>query len=249
MLASREAFSEEQRSLSFRETATGRPASVAGRMTLPQLACGLVISLGVLCGQPLDTMLVLEMSEGTEHATGLIRPGAFPEDDRAGVIGFLRTAQVLQPLTEDRDRLAAALQRAGFRAGGAIVQGGRVGTASNLTVGLAAALYKACAELGEPGSSERKRAIVVVFGSEDPSLSSHLDALKATLGTANARLYAVVVQRTDPHDSPLSGRNGVSYPPPVLTAQLVSELTAESGGRIFKRNWDLKKLLAEARKP
>lgn len=218
-------------------------------MTLLRLAAGLAVSLGVLCGQPLDTMLVLEMSEGTEHATGLIRPGAFPEDDRAGVVGFLRTAQVLQPLTEDRDKLAAALQRAGFRAGGAIVQGDRVKTASNLSVGVAAALFKACGEVGEGGASERKRAIVVVFGTEDPNLSTHLDALKAMLSAASARLYAVAVQRIDPHESPLSGRTGVSYPFPVTTVQLMSQLAGESGGRVFQRNWDLRKILADARKP
>jgi hypothetical protein len=222
-------------------------------MALLKLTCVLAISLGIfcaqLCAQPLDTMLVLEMSEGTEHATGLIRPRAFPEDDRAGVVGFLSTAEVFQALTEDRDKLAAALQRAGFRAGGAIVQGGRVATVSNVTAGVGAALFKACGEFGAQAATERKRAIVIVFGSEDPSLGAQLGSLKALLSSAGIRLYAVAVQRIDPHGSPLSPRTGVSYPFPVMTARLLSELAGESGGRIFQRNWDLKKILAEAHRP
>jgi hypothetical protein len=218
-------------------------------MTIARLACALALSLGVLCGQPLDTMLVLEMSQGTEHATGLIRPGAFSEDDRAGVIGFLRTPQLLQPLTEDRDKLATALQRAGFRSGGAIVQGGRVRTASSTTAGLAAALLRACSEFGPGDPAGRNRAIVVVFGSEDPGLRPQLGALRSTLAAANARLYAIAVQRSDPNAPPLSPRTGLWYPFPVMTARLMSQLADEFGGRVFERNWDLKKILAEARRP
>jgi hypothetical protein len=223
-------------------------------MAIVRLIAAWAILAGSLYAQSLDTMLVLEMSEGSEHATGLVRPRAFPEDDRAGVIGFLRTAQVLQPLTADRDKLAAALKRAGFRAGGAVVQGGKVGTVSSLTVGLTAALFKACGEFGQPGGEEpagggRKRAILVVFGTDDPSLSSNLNALKATLRTAQARLYAVAVQRSDPNAPPQSPRIGVNYPFPVMTARLLSQLAEETGGRVFERHWDFKKILAAAHRP
>jgi hypothetical protein len=34
-----------------------------------------------------------------------------------------------------------------------------------------------------------------------------------------------------------------------MTARLLSQLAQESGGRIFRRNWDLKEILAEARRP
>lgn len=207
------------------------------------------ILAGALCAQSLDTMLVLETSEGSEHASGLIRPRAFSEDDRAGVVGFLRTPRVLQPLTNDRDKLAAALKRAGFRAGGAVVQGGEIATVSSLTAGLTAALFKACGEFGEPIDGSRKRAILVVFGSDDPSLSSNLGALKATLRTAQVRLYAVAVQRSDPNAPPQSPRTGVNYLFPVMTARLLSELAEETGGLVFERNWDLKKILAGARRP
>ncbi len=65
-------------------------------MLLARLTCLLLLSLACLRAQPLDIILVLEMSPGTEQAIGLIRERAFQEDDRAGVIGFSRTAQVLQ---------------------------------------------------------------------------------------------------------------------------------------------------------
>jgi hypothetical protein len=45
-------------------------------MTILRLA-PFVIALGALCGQPLDIMLVLESSPGTERAIGLIRPRVF----------------------------------------------------------------------------------------------------------------------------------------------------------------------------
>jgi hypothetical protein len=208
--------------------------------------------MGILCGQPLDAVLVLEMSPGTEQAIGLIRTRALQEDDRAGVIGFSRTAQVLQPLTEDRDKLDAALQRSGVRAGVAVGGLDRGRISSNGTVDLAGALSKACNEFGEHGSAERQRAVIVLFAGEDPNLSARLDTLQAALSAVSARLYAVVVQRTNAFESPGTPRTGVSpfpIPSPVITAQLMSQLTEESGGRIYKSNWGLKEILAAARKP
>jgi len=52
-------------------------------------------------------MLVLETSPGTEQAIGLIQLRAFQEAGGAGAIGLGRTAQVPQPLTDNRDQLAA----------------------------------------------------------------------------------------------------------------------------------------------
>jgi hypothetical protein len=125
-------------------------------------------------------MLVLETSLGTERTTGLIHPRVLEEDDRAGLIGFHRTAVLLQPLTADREELAAALQRSGARAG--IIVGGRGSEALNLNpaVDLVAALKKACGEFGRLESNERKRAVVVFVAGEDPNLSMNL----ASLGTA-----------------------------------------------------------------
>jgi hypothetical protein len=78
--------------------------------------------------------------------------------------------------------------------------------------------------------------------------------LKARLKTAGVRLYAVLVQRTAAQDpSSLNQRRIPSVPPtgnpvPVLTAQFVSELTEHSGGRMYRRNWDLADILKAARK-
>jgi Mg-chelatase subunit ChlD len=199
----------------------------------------------------LDVILVMEMSPGTEQAIGLIRERAFQEDDRAGVIGFIRTAQLLQPLTDDRDKIATALQRSGTR-GGVAVGGpdrGQIGMSG--TVDLAGALSKACDELSEHGS-DRKRAIIVLFAGEDPNLSARLDTLQARLSGDDARLYAVMVQRINALESPGMPRTGASrFPMPsaVITPRLMSELAEESGGRIYKGGWDLKKILQAARKP
>ncbi|MEX2264130.1 MAG: hypothetical protein WD696_19410 [Bryobacteraceae bacterium] len=227
------------------ETTSSGTASVYGSMTVLRLVCVSLLSLGVLCGQPLDSMLVLETSPGTEHTTGLIHPRAFEGAGRAGVIGFQRTARVLLPLTEDRDELADALQRAGVRVG---VGMGGVQINSNLTVDLVAALKQACGEFGRDDSTERKRAVIVFFGSEDPNLSANLDTLKAALSGADARLYGIAVQRVAGRETPVD-RWTRTYPFPAITARLMSELAEESGGKIFKSTWDLRKILAAARKP
>jgi hypothetical protein len=221
-------------------------------MLLARLTCLLLLPIGVLCAQPLDVILVMEMSPGTEQAIGLIRERAFQEDDRAGVIGFIRTAQLLQPLTDDRDKIATALQRSGTR-GGVAVGGpdrGQIGMSG--TVDLAGALIKACDELSEHGGSDRQRAIIVLFAGEDPNLSARLDTLQARLSGVGARLYAVMVQRINALETPGMPRTGASrFPMPsaVITPRLMSQLAEESGGRIYKGGWDLKKILQAARKP
>jgi hypothetical protein len=190
-------------------------------------------------------MFVLETSPGTEQTIGLIRPRDLKESDRAGVIGFMRSAQVLQPLTESREELATSLRRAGTRI---TVGVGRPGGLIDSTVDLAGAIRQACSEFDRSDPAERKRVIIVFFTSEDPALSARLDALKLSLRAAKARLFAVVIQRVAAPEFP--ARPGInSYPFPAITAQFLSQLASDSGGRIFRRNWDLKEILTAARKP
>ncbi len=221
-------------------------------MPLARLTCLLLMPLGVLWGQPLDAILVLEMSPGTEQAIGLIRTRALQEDDRAAVIGFNRRAQVMQPLTEDHDKLDAALQRSGARAGVGLGGRDRGAISLNETVDLAGALSKACGAFGEHGVAERKRTVIVLFASEDPKLSARLDTLQAALSSADARLYAVLVHRVNAFEPPGTPRVGAPrfpMPSPAITAQLMSQLTEKSNGRIYKGGWDFKQILAAARKP
>ena len=140
------------------------------------LAC-LPLFCAHLWAQGLDVMFVLETSPGTEQQIGLIRPRDLKEGDRAGVIGYTRSVQMLQSLTEDHEALATALQRAGMRitvgpysgrspaagrgslAGGQVVQGE--------PVDLSGALRQALRELGDRGSEVRKRVVIVLDASED----------------------------------------------------------------------------------
>jgi hypothetical protein len=162
------------------------------------------------------------------------------------VIGFMRSAQVLQPLTENRAELSTALRRAGTRV--TVGLGGRQGGLIDSTVDLAGAIRQACSEFDRSDPAERKRVIIVFFTSEDPALSARLDALKLSLRGNKARLFAVVIQRVSAPEFP--ARPGMdSYPFPAITAQFLSQLATDSGGRIFKRNWDLKEILTAARKP
>jgi hypothetical protein len=206
------------------------------RMLVRSLAC-LPLFLAHLWGQGLDVMFVLETSPGTEQQIGLIRPRDLKENDRAGVIVFTRSAQLLQPLTENREELAKALQRAGIRIGigiGAAFQAPR-----GDTVDLSGALRQAFREFGDGGLEGRKRVILVLAASEDPRLAGNLDSLKTMLAASEARLFAVAITR--------SARRTYSFP--VMTAQLLNQLAKDSGGRVFRGAWDLKTILAAARKP
>ena len=192
-------------------------------------------------------MFVLETSPGTEQQIGLIRPRDLKEGDRAGVIGYTRSVQMLQSLTEDHEALATALQRAGMRitvglysgrspaagrgslAGGPVVQGE--------TVDLSGALRQALRELGDSGSEVRKRVVIVLDASEDPTLGNNLDSLKALAG--RTRVFAVAI----------TVGSGRAYSFPVMTAQSLDQLAKDSGGRVFRGVWDLKSILEAARKP
>ena len=212
------------------------------------LAC-LPLFWAHLWAQGLDVMFVLETSPGTEQQIGLIRPRDLKEGDRAGVIGYTRSVQMLQSLTEDHEALATALQRAGMRitvglysgrspaagrgslAGGQVVQGE--------TVDLSGALRQALRELGDRGSEVRKRVVIVLDASEDPTLGNNLDSLKALVAAGRTRLFAVAI----------TVGSGRAYSFPVMTAQSLDQLAKDSGGRVFRGAWDLKSILAAARKP
>jgi hypothetical protein len=193
-------------------------------------------------------MFVLESSPGTEQQIGLIRPRDLKEGDRAGIIGYTRSVYLLQPLTEDREALAKALQRAGMRItiglySGQTPAGGRrlpgVQTVQRDTVDLLGALRQALRELGDRGSEVRKPVVIVLAANEDPTLGGNLDSLKALVAASRTRVFAVVITVD-------SGR-GYSFP--AMTAQFLDQLAKDSGGWVFRGAWDVKSILAAARKP
>lgn len=213
-----------------------------------RVACLLAGSLAQVHAQPVELMLTLETSPGTEQAIGLLNPRLLQKGDRAGVIGFNgRALRVLQPLTDDREALWSALQRAGVRVGVAV---GGAQIDSTWTIDLAAAIQGACEELRRSELNESRRAVVVLFGTEDRELGSHLAAAKTALNAAHARLYAVAIDRSAAERASPPGRPvRTLHPFPALTAQLMSELAEYSGGLTFRGAWDLKEILKELRKP
>jgi len=204
------------------------------RTLLRSLAC-LPLFLTHVWAQGLDIMFVLETSPGTEQQIGLIRPRDLKEDDRAGVIGFTGTVQLLQPITENREDLAKALQRAGIR----ISIGAHFQTVQGHVVDLSGALRQAFREFGDVSPEGRKRVIIVLAASEDPRLAGNLDSLKTLLAASKARLFAVAITRVFER----------TYSFPAVTAQFLNQLATDSGGRVFRGGWDLKSILAAARKP
>ena len=199
-----------------------------------------------LLAQPVRVVLTLDTSPGTEQAIGLLRPRAFADADLAGVITVSSgQPRVLLPLSANRDALASALQRAGVRVGARI---GSIRVNDNPTADLAGAIKLACEQLTQYDRGERGHAVVVLFGSTDAGLGSQMQSVKAALGAASARLYAVQIDRAieQQRRSPL-GVPPSTLPVPVMTAQLMSELAEYSGGRFYCRNWDLKEILQHVR--
>ena len=193
-------------------------------------------------------MLVLETSPGTEQQIGLIRPRDLKEGDRAGIIGYTRSVYLLQPLTEDHEALAKALQRAGMRItigphSGQSPAGGRpslgIQAVLGYTIDLSGALRQALRELGDRGSEMQKPVVIVLAANEDPTLGSNLDSLKALVAASRTRVFAVAI----------TVGSGRGYSFPVMTAQFLDQLAKDSGGRMFRSAWDLKSILAAARKP
>jgi hypothetical protein len=193
-------------------------------------------------------MFVLETSPGTEQQIGLIRPLDLKEGDRAGIIGYTRSAYLLQSVTEDHEALAEALQRAGKRItigsySGRSPAGGRRSPAGQTvqddTVDLSGALRQALRELSDRGSEVRKQVVIVLAAREDPMLGGNLDSLKSLVAAGRTRVFAVAI-------TVVSGQ-GHSFP--VMTARFLDQLAKDSGGRVFRGAWDLKSILAAARKP
>src|SRR5262249_52536938 len=153
--------------------------AMKSRFRLTRWVACYCLFLGSLFGQGLDVMFVLETLPGTEQTIGLIRTRDLKEGDRAGVIGFTNAVHMLQPLTQDGEKIATALQRAGTRI--TIGLGGGPGIAMNSTADVSGAIQQACRELEQDSAPESKHAVLVFFTSEDPDLSAHLGALKAAL--------------------------------------------------------------------
>jgi hypothetical protein len=219
-------------------------------MKMTELLILAAAGTALLAAAPVDVALTLDTSPGTEQAIGLLRGKNLQEDDRAAVITVSSgSPRVLLSLSEDRDALASALQRAGVRVGAGM---GGISINDNLTVHLAGAIKLACKELSQSEGDGRAHAIVVLFGSPDPELGSQMQTVKAALDAAGARLYAVQIDRASAR-APDQRRNplGASLPTfsgSVITAQLMSELAEYSRGRMYRQAWDLKEILQHARK-
>lgn len=218
--------------------------------TVVATTCWLWLAPLTVAAQPVDVMLVLEATIGTEQAIDLIRPKVLETGDRAGVVTFSdRTAQTSQPLTEDREELASALERAGIRMGGSF---GSIQINNMRSVNISAAVKKGCEALRREGSNEeRARAIILFFGSDDPDLGRRIEETKAALGGARARLYAIVIDRgAYLRGGPTRNTRPRRLPPyPTATVRILSDLAEQSGGQMYPRAWEFKEILDHTRKP
>ena len=186
-------------------------------------------------------MLVLDTTPGAEQATDRIRPRDFGEDVRVGVLSARAPATLLQPLTADTKKVAAALQKAGFRVGATF--GGR-SVQQSQQLDLAGALSQAAVQLN--GSSAPHKAIIVVFAGEDRNLLGAAARVRSALAASGARLFAVVTPRTAQQGVRPNIGDGM---PSLTTTQVLADLAEESGGQIYRGAWTMKDLLTAATTP
>jgi hypothetical protein len=115
----------------------------------------------------------------------------------------------------------------------------------NFPVNVAGAVQDACNDLA---------AIPIGSASSFSSSPAKTEARRAPrIGASRtegvkARLYVVVIQRVPAPEFPARPTID-NYPFPAITVQLLSKITADSGGRLYRGGWDLKSILAAARKP
>lgn len=213
---------------------------------------GLLIIAGMALGntltaQPLDVMLILDTSAGTEQSTDRIQPKFFGASDRVGAISAAPPSRLLLSLTGDKKRLGDTLQKAAWRIGGTV---GRVAVTQNPTLDIAGAIAKACEQFSEAAEGPGKKVIIVVFAGEDRALPMAAPRLRASIDAVHAKLIAILVTRTPVDAGPSRLPRTIPGPiVPVLTAETLAELAQLSGGRIYRQAWDLKDVLKEARRP
>lgn len=219
-----------------------------------RLILALAWSWAAAAAQPLDLLFALETTPGTEQATGLIRSKDLGDDDRAGVVAFHRSAELVSSLSADKDRLDRALDEAGARIGVAIGINDGAPLNRAFTVDIAGAIRQAGVELAASPAG-RSRAILLFYAGDDPTLAAKMSSLEALLEEKGIRLYGVLVYRTEmagPPGLPRVGRPTRSPQPvqtPIVTTRLLARLAKRSGGKIFESNWRLHKVLEAARRP
>lgn len=196
--------------------------------------------------RPFDLILALDTSPGTEQSIGLLNRRAFELRDRVGVVSISgANVRLSQPLTENREILASALQKAGSRVG---IGFGGAQISFKGSIDIATTLDKACKEIDQNGQ-HKNRAILLLFGTEDPGLESHLSGLGSLLKTTGTHLYVVAINRDANQQTRRSTMSVPTLPRfPGLTAQLMSDLAKRSGGQIYRGAWDLRDIVKDIRK-
>lgn len=227
-----------------------QPASVPGGLNPIFLLVAAILTNFALAAQPVEVVLVLDTSPGTEQSTDRIRPKTFGADDRVGVVGATAPSRLLLGLTEDKKRLADSLQRAGIRLGGAV---GGISVAQNSTLDLVGAISVACEQFRETTERPNVRAIIVLFAGEDRALPMAAQRLQAKLDAVHAKLIAIQITRTPVNLGQSRSTRTIPGGPvpttPLLTTETLADLAHGSGGRIYRQAWEFKEVLKEAMRP
>jgi len=187
----------------------------------------------------LDLMLLLENSPGMQSGFSPADLQQLRSGDHTAVMTFSTKTRLIQPFTNDQNKIQAALRRSvphGF---------GPTGPHRPPKALVYGALREAAREFQSlPADATRRRAVVLIFGTDDESQTPSLDELKSDFAMAQIRLYAIAVRR---HDFAHARDSRIETPPtipgrtppvptdraplPLATLRVLRQLADASGGQ------------------
>jgi len=159
---------------------------------------------------PIDLILLIDTSRSMSPRLRMAQAAArgflqtLRPRDRGAVIAFNETVRVLQPLTEDRSALEAAVDA----------------TAAGGTTALHTALYVALKQFGisvRPDGAVRRQAVVVLSDGEDTASLLTFDDVLALARQTGVNVYTVRVQ----------ANAGIARDPDIRIAQLAEQADFE----------------------
>lgn len=187
----------------------------------------------------LDLVLLVENTPGMQSSFSPADVQQLRSDDRTAVMSFSTKTRVIQPFTNDEKKVQAALRRSvthGF---------GPTWPPRSPKALVFRALRDAAREFQSlPFDATRRRAVILIFGTDDESQAPSLDELKREFAAAQIHLYAIAVRR---HDFAHAGHSRIETPPtipgrtppvptdraplPLLTLRVLRQLADASGGQ------------------
>lgn len=185
----------------------------------------------------LDLMLLVEGSPGMQSSFSPADLQQLRSDDHAALMAFSTKTRLIQPFTNDQNKIRAALHRSVTHSFG-----------PTWPRSPKALVYRALRDAARefqnlPADPTRRRAVVLIFATDDESQAPSLDELKREFAAPQIRLYVIAVRKYDfahARDSRIEtpptipGRTPPAptdrAPLPLSTLRVLRQLADASGG-------------------